>query len=182
MKIMIITCSPNKDGLTEACGKAAKQGVEKGKAEAVIVRLNDLKMSSCKACDDGWGTCNKTHTCRTNDDFQSLHELTGEVDGYVVVTPVYFGEMSESAKTFFDRLRRCEATGSNWKNKFQDKPYIAIAAAGGSGSGTITCLSSIERMFSSMKAIRFDLMGVTRKNKDYMLSTIQIAAEKMLPA
>ena len=39
MKVMIITCSTNKDGLMEACGQAAKQGVESGKGEAVMVRL-----------------------------------------------------------------------------------------------------------------------------------------------
>lgn len=36
MKVLIVMCSPNKDGLTEACGKMAKQGIEDGKSEAVM--------------------------------------------------------------------------------------------------------------------------------------------------
>jgi multimeric flavodoxin WrbA len=40
MKVMIITSSPNKDGLTAACGNAAKQGAEEAGIETVLVNLN----------------------------------------------------------------------------------------------------------------------------------------------
>lgn len=180
MKIMIMTTSPNKDGLTEACGKVAKKIIEKNNAKTVMVRLNDLKISTCKACGDGWGTCNKTNTCQTLDDFQGLHKLVGEVDGYIIITPVYFSEMSESLKTFFDRLRRCEATVKTGKNKLQEKPYLAIAAAGGSGNGTVACLVSMEKVLNTMKAGRLDLLGITKKNKDYMLKTIEAATEMIV--
>lgn len=45
---MVITSSPNKEGLTESCGAAAKKGIEKGNGEAVMVRLNDLNILKCK--------------------------------------------------------------------------------------------------------------------------------------
>lgn len=178
MKIMIITCSPNTDGLTAACGNAARKGVEDGHSEAVMVCLNKLNIGSCHACGNGWGTCRNTHTCQVQDDYQALHQRLGEVDGYIVVTPVYWGEMSESAKAFFDRVRRCEALYEG--NKLQSKPVICIAAAGGSGNGTITCLTSMERLFAHMRAEKQDLLGVTRRNRDYMLETIRAAAEKMV--
>jgi multimeric flavodoxin WrbA len=179
MKVMIITSSPNRDGLTEACGQAAKLGAEEAAGEAVMIRLNDLNISSCHACGNGWGTCRDGHECQVGDDFQKLHGLMREIDAYVVVTPVYWGEMSESAKAFFDRLRRCEAITKE-KNSVEGKPVICVAAAGGSGNGTLTCLSSMERLVTHIKAERFDMIGITRKNRKYMLEAIKAAAREMV--
>ena len=185
MKILIVTCSPNKDGLTESCGKAAQQGVSDGSGEAAMVRLNDLKLSKCMACHDGWGSCKEKGICQVSDGFQALHKQIGEVDGFIVVTPVYWWDMSESAKAFFDRLRRCEAMKDN--NKVKGKPFICIAAAGGTGMGTINCLASMEKIFLHMNNLQFfdlssamcDFIGVTQKNRSYMLGAIRAAAEKM---
>lgn len=179
MKVMIITSSPNKDGLTEACGKAAMIGVEEGNGEPVMVRLNDLNIGKCHACGNGWGTCRDKHECQMQDDFQKLQDNMSGADAYIVVTPVYWGEMSESAKAFFDRLRRCEAM-TEGKNRTDGKPVISIAAAGGSGNGTITCLSQMERLFSHIRARKYDLLGITRKNRSIMLEAIQKAAKEMV--
>lgn len=183
MKVLIITSSPNHEGLTEACGDAARQGVEAARGEARMIRLNDLQISRCQACDNGWGTCLREHVCQVQDDFQALHQSFAEIDGLVVVTPVYWGETSESAKAFFDRLRRCEATLKDETNKLRLKPFIAVAAAGGSGRGTLSCLSMMERMLSQMNHMQvehFEYIGVTQKNRSYMLDAIRSAAEKMV--
>jgi multimeric flavodoxin WrbA len=178
MKVMIITSSPNIDGLTAACGQAAKEGVETAGAEAVMVRLNDLDIGKCHACDNGWGTCNKEHTCQIEDDFQKLHASVNEMDAYIWITPVYWGEMSEAAKAFFDRLRRCEASKEN-ATAIQNKPVISVAAAGGRGGGTLTCLSSMERLVHHMRGIVFDLISITQKSRNYKISTIRAAAQAM---
>ena len=39
---MVITSTPNIEGLTESCAAAAEKGIEKGNSEAIMVRLNDL--------------------------------------------------------------------------------------------------------------------------------------------
>jgi multimeric flavodoxin WrbA len=178
LKVMIITCSPNKDGLTETCGGFARRGVEDARGEAQMVRLNDLDIAKCKACDNGWGTCQKEHRCQVEDDFQKLHESVGAMDAFIVITPVYWGDLSESAKAFFDRLRRCEAINQG-KNKMEGKPVISVAAAGGTGRGTLTCLSSMERLWTHMRADISDLLGITRRNRDYMLDAIRSAARQM---
>ncbi|HEX7467778.1 MAG TPA: flavodoxin family protein [Methanobacterium sp.] len=187
MKIMVITSSPNNEGLTESCGAAAKKGIEKGKCEAIMVRLNDLNILKCKACDQGWGICLESDKCILEDDFEKVHEAMGEVDGFVVVTPVYFHDMSESAKTFFDRLRRCEANikfNREKINKIEKKPVICVAAAGGMGTGTVPCLTSMERLFFHLNKLdysnltKFDYFGVTQRNKEYMLNAIEASAYK----
>ena len=185
MKVLIITCSPNKDGLTEACGEAAKQGISDGRGDAVVIRLNDLKLARCKACKNGWGICQEKGICQVADDFQKVHKLFGDANGFVVVTPVYWWDMSESAKALFDRLRRCEAMRDH--NKIQGKPFLCIAAAGGTGVGTIHCLASMEKVFLHLNNLQYfdlssalcDFIGVTQKNRHYMLDAIQTAVKTM---
>jgi multimeric flavodoxin WrbA len=144
MDVIVLSSSPNKEGLTAACASAAVEGVTLAGGHAEEVRLNDLQIGLCQACEDGWGTCRPDHECQVEDDFQALHARVRQADGYVLVTPVYWHEMSESAKAFADRLRRCEASRGEESGLF-GKPVIAVAAAGGSGNGTITCLLIMER-------------------------------------
>lgn len=178
MNIMIITSSPNLDGLTAACGEEARQGVMNGKAEASIVNLNELNISSCHACGNGWGPCRDKHICQVQDDFQKLHAEMSKADGYIIITPVYWHEMSESLKVFIDRLRRCEASNGE-KNNLAGKPFICVAAPGGSGNGCISCLASFERFVDHVKGIKYDFIGITRRSRDYKLTTIREAAKSM---
>jgi len=178
MKIMIITSSPNDDGLTATCGIQAKTGVELGNANALIVSLNSLNISSCHACGTAWGTCRSEHSCQVQDDFQKLHAEMVEADAYIIITPVYWGDMSESLKAFIDRLRRCEATNGD-KNNLAGKPFICVAAPGGTGNGCISTLSSFERFVDHVKGIKYDFIGVTQRNREYKLTTIKDAAKSM---
>jgi len=178
MGIMILTSSPNNDGLTAACGKEAQIGVGMGSADASIIDLNKLNISSCHACGNGWGTCLDKHTCQVKDDFQKLHSEMAEADGYIIITPVYWHDMSESLKVFIDRLRRCEASKGD-KNNLAGKPFISVAAPGGSGNGCISCLASFERFVDHVKGIKYDFIGVTRRNREYKLKTVREASKSM---
>lgn len=179
MNVIVISSSPNTDGLTAACGAAAVEGVLQAGRRAEEIRLNDLQVGMCQACDDGWGTCLPDHECQVEDDFQPLHTRALAADAYVLVTPVYWGEMSESAKAFMDRLRRCEATRRGESGLF-GKPVIAVAAAGDSGNGMITCLLSMERWIEHVRARKFDLIPVNRWSREYKMVAIREAARAMV--
>jgi len=178
MDIIVISASPNQDGLTAACAAAAVEGVCQAGGSAEQVRLNDLEVGMCQACDNGWGTCLAEHACQVRDDFQALHARVSQAGGIVLVTPVYWGEMSESAKAFTDRLRRCEATHGD-ASSLAGKPVLAVAAAGGSGGGMITCLASMERWIQHVRARVFDLIPVNRWSREYKLVAIREAARAM---
>jgi len=178
MNFLVLSASPNIDGLTEDCARAAEAGIHAAGHTADLVRLNDLSVGMCEACGNGWGTCLDLHRCQVEDDFQALHLKALAADGLVLVTPVYWGEMSESAKAFTDRLRRCEAS-SGKTSRLAGKPVLAVAAAGGSGGGMITCLQSIERWIQHVQARTFDLIPVNRWSKTYKLAAIQAAAKSM---
>ena len=174
MKILIIASSPNKDGLTAACVNSAYEGVRLAGGAPEEIWLNDLNVGACEACEHGWGTCRIAHVCQTVDDFQDVHSRVLEADAYILVTPVYWGEMSESMKSFTDRLRRCEATRDK-DSSLAHRPVIAVAAAGGSGNGMLTCLASLERWVEHVRARKFDFIPVNRWSRRYKLAAIRAA-------
>lgn len=178
MHFLVLTSSPNIDGLTAACTIAALEGIRQTGSSADEVRLNDLQIAMCEACGDGWGTCQSEHSCQSLDDFQALHARAIQADGLVLVTPVYWGEMSESAKAFTDRLRRCEAS-SGRDSRLSGKPVLGVAAAGGTGGGMITCLMSMERWIQHVQARLFDLIPVNRWSRQYKIEAIRAAAFTM---
>jgi len=178
MHATVISSSPNKDGLTAACAAAAVEGICAAGGLAEEVCLNDLKIEHCRACDNGWGTCLNEHRCQVEDDFQALHARVVQADALVLVTPVYWGDLSESAKAFTDRLRRCEATRGD-ESLLSAKPVIMVAAAGGTGGGMISCLLNLERWIGHVRARIWDLIPVNRWSREYKLVTIRAAAEAM---
>jgi multimeric flavodoxin WrbA len=181
LKVLVIHSSPNFEGLTAACSTAAAEGARTAGAEVTEIRLNDLAIDSCEACGNGWGTCRSDHECQVEDGFQALHAQACTADALVLVTPVYWGEMSESAKAFTDRLRRCEATLGE-ESCIANKPVLAVAAAGGSGGGMITCLASMERWIQHVRARVWDLLPVNRWSRTYKIEAIRAAAEAMVRA
>ena len=180
MKVLIVTSTPNQEGLTAACGEAARQGVVDGGSRARLVNLNEHEILRCVVCEDGWGPCRTKHRCRLEDDFTELQSMFGEAEGFVWVTPVYFGEPSETMKAFFDRLRRCEATKKNGAKSVVDgKPTVCAAAAGGSGNGAVHCLAEMERLARQLHGAPFDFIPVTQKTREYQTETIHDAVAAM---
>lgn len=180
LNIIVISSSPNTDGLTAACAAAAVEGAGQENAQVEEVRLNDLNVGMCHACGNGWGTCIKDHTCQVKDDFQALQKRMVKADAIVLVTPVYWCDMSESLKALIDRMRRCETPHQDGKMGLLDTPVIVVAAAGGSGHGMITCLEIIERWIDHVRAKKFDFVPVNRWNRIYKIETIREGARAIV--
>lgn len=178
MGFIVFASSPNKDGLTAECAEAAGEGIRSAGMSAEIIYLNDEDVGICQACNRGWGTCLNEHRCQVEDGFQALHARTREAQGLVLVSPVYWGQLSESAKAYFDRLRRCEATRGD-KSALAGKPAIGVAAAGGSGGGIVSCLDEMNRLFSHLRCAVFDMITVTQKSRPYKPATVRAAAAAM---
>lgn len=173
MKVLVVTSSPNANGLTAACGESARQGIVDGKSPARVINLNEFNLQRCAMCDNGWGTCRTQHVCTLKDDFAQIQQMFDAAEGFVLVTPVYFGEPSESFKAFFDRLRRCEATKKDGKKSaLTGKPVVCVAAAGGSGNGAVHCLGEMERLVRQLGAQPFDYVAITKATREYQIETI----------
>lgn len=174
MSVTIFSSSPNTDGLTAACADAARGGLAHGASTATEIRLTDVGLGVCRQCGNGWGTCLKEHVCQVHDGFAAIHHELLDSEAVVIVTPVYWGEASESMKAFLDRLRRCEATRVN--SVLRGKRFLLVAAAGGTGGGLISCLSQLERFVQHVGASRYDLIGVTRWTREAKLTEIERSA------
>lgn len=180
MKVMVMSASPNRDGLTAACANAAAQAVREAGHEVEELRLNEHDICRCQACADGWGSCRDEGRCCQDDAFPELHRRFVAADAYVLVTPVYFGEPSEVAKCFLDRLRRCERRLGERPGGLAEKPVLAVAAAGGSGNGAVFCLLCLERWIEHVGGRKHDFIPVTRFTRAYKLQQVADAARALV--
>ena len=173
MKVLILSFSnnkvnedsfvPNKIGLTFSCVKECEEQLKHDKNDVEHICMNTHNIKKCMACGArGWGICAEQHICVLNDDFNKIYKSMGKFDAYIFVTPVYFHEMAESAKIFFDRLKRCDSF--NEASKIKRKKIVCIACAGGSGSGTEETLKSFDTLNYFLKTKMHARIPVTKAN------------------
>jgi multimeric flavodoxin WrbA len=178
---LVITASPNTDGLTAACGCAALRGIEQAGKMGEIFDLCADKIQACLVCGNGWGLCRDEHRCVIEDEFSALQARLKDVEGLVLITPVYWGQQSERLKYFCDRLRRCEALRGE-EGILAGKKINLVAAAGGSGNGTVSCLTDMELWCRHMRAVPFERIGITRFSREAMLIVIERASVALVRA
>jgi len=178
MKVVAVQSSPNLDGLTSNLAQAVLRGVEAEGGETELIHLNELNVKRCIACENGWGECRTKGTCILEDDFESLRGKIASADALVFATPVYWHDLSESAKAFLDRLRRCE-TGRGFKT-FDGRKAVGIASAGGSGRGAVRALYNLEDYLRRLGFDVFDLVPVTKFSKDHKLGMLEEAGRRLV--
>ncbi|HUS77081.1 MAG TPA: flavodoxin family protein [Patescibacteria group bacterium] len=176
MKCLAIQSSPNLDGLTATLAKAVLEGFEGAGGDVEIINLNEMGVKTCIACDDGWGQC-REGDCILEDDFEEIRAKIGGADAFVFATPVYWGDLSESAKVFLDRLRRCET----WSRRgtCKGRKAIGIASAGGSGNGAAKALLNLEEYLKRVGFDVFDLVPVTKFSKDHKIPMLRETGRRL---
>jgi multimeric flavodoxin WrbA len=171
MKVLILSFSanqvnddsfiPNKMGLTFSCVEVCKEELKSIGIEVEHICISKRNIQRCISCGErGWGVCLEDHRCFMNDDFNETYNIMGEYDGYIFITPVYFWEMSESAKAFFDRLKRCDSF--NASSNIKGKEFISIACAGESGDGTENTLHEFDVLNHFLKMDMIGRIPVTK--------------------
>lgn len=179
MKVIAVQSSPNLDGSTSGLAQAVLEGVKAEGGETKLIHLNKLNIKPCIACEGGWGECRKSGTCILDDDFQNLREKIAKSDVLIFATPVYWHDLSESAKIFLDRFRRCE-TGKEFKT-FVGKKAIGITSAGGEvGRGAVRALDNLQDYLRRLGFDVFDLVPVTRFSKDHKLKMLKNAGKRLI--
>ena len=193
MKLLILSGTPKKDGLCHSLASTAYDAAIAQGADAKIIQLKSL--SACRMCGDGWGTCSSKHSCAFGED-DGFNEYQKDVlwaDGFVFVTPVYWGEVSEGMKTFLDKLRRCQATKGWSKGKensfLNGKSSILVASAGGGGGGISSAIVQMERAISHMGGTGYpydaqwgfyDYIAVNRWNQNYKREALSSAVISLI--
>ncbi len=99
MKVMGISGSPRKGGNTEIMvAHALKAAGEEG-METELVRLADLNIACCNACD----ACMKEERCSLEDDLFPLYLRMKDTQAVILASPVYFGSATALMKSFIER-------------------------------------------------------------------------------
>jgi multimeric flavodoxin WrbA len=177
-RVIALNASPNTDGLTAACAEEFLAGAAEAGAETELVHLCQLDIKHCQQCLNGWGTCRVEGQCVLVDDFEALRQKLFAAAAWALANPVYFGDLSESAKAFTDRLRRCNIGDAN--KQLAGKDFVALAAAGGSGGGVSTCLMALDRLCQHTGQRVADLIGITRRNRGYKLGCIRAGGKSVV--
>jgi len=176
MKCLAIHSSPNVDGLSAACAQAVLDGFASEGGEVELIHLNHKDIKPCKACEKGWGQC-RGGDCIQKDDLETIRQKIGEADALVFVSPVYWHDLTESAKKLLDRLRRVEAFSG--RETFVGTKAIGVAAAGGWGNGAVRTLQNLEDYLKWMRFERVDLVTVTKFSRDHKLPMLEHAGRRL---
>lgn len=99
MEILGINGSPRSGGNTEILLNAVLAGAKEAGASVSSVKLKDLDVSPCRACD----ACKRTGKCIQKDDMQDLLSKMEESEVWILGTPVYWWGATAQLKAFIDR-------------------------------------------------------------------------------
>jgi multimeric flavodoxin WrbA len=148
--VLIVAASPRKNSNSTTLALKAAEGVESAGGEAEVVRIGNMKISPCNACD----------LCRTEsgkgcvilDDMQPLYQKIRDAQGIIFATPIYWFNVSAQLKLFIDRtygMSEGKNYGLTGKNvgvilTYEDDDVFV--------SGAVNALRSFQDIFAYVRA------------------------------
>ncbi len=144
VRIMGIVGSPRKEGNTENLIKEALKAAGDAGAEIELVRLGSAEIEPCVACD----ICKATGECAIYDDMGEILEKMVKADGFIIGSPVYFGNVTSQLKMLIDRSRPLRMDF-----KLKNKVGGAIATGGSRNGGQETTIAAIHEFLLIQDAI-----------------------------
>jgi multimeric flavodoxin WrbA len=176
MQALLISGSRNLEGRTARCANAIRKGFAKSGGTSELVFLPTVKLERCRQCDpDGWGICRREGRCVIEDDFAAIVDRLKTADVVVFANPVYFRDLSESMKTFLERLRRISFRQQ--KPPMQGKPAIGVCLAGGGGGGAPSACFNLETILQMIGFDVVDMVNVRRQNIDVKIPMLEMTGE-----
>ena len=98
-RVVGIVGSPREGGNTDALVQEILVGSADEGAEAEVVRLSDLRIEPCRACD----ACHTSGSCVIDDDMAGLVDRMRGARAWVLGSPVYWWGPTAQFKAFLDR-------------------------------------------------------------------------------
>lgn len=100
--VVIAIGSPRVNGNCAALASRAADGIRDAGGTPAILRLHELAIRPCRACDN----CqrNRNFACVQVDDMASIYRQLREAVALLFASPVYWFTMSAQTKLFLDRL------------------------------------------------------------------------------
>jgi len=149
-RVLILAASPRKNGNSTILALKAAEGVQAEGGEPDVIRIGNLKIAPCNACD----LCiiKPEAGCVIKDDMQPLYQKIKDAQGIIFATPVYWFNISAQMKLVIDRAYALQGKGF-WA--FTGKDVGVILTYGDEdvfASGGINALRSFQDIFAYVKA------------------------------
>lgn len=155
MKILVMNCSPVRNGATAEITKIVSEYFKSDNVKTTCI--DDFNISFCKGC----RSCHKTAKCIINDDVSKIISLYEWADVIISVAPSYWADIPGQFKVFIDRC-------TPWCNTHE--PYAAISngkkgysIALRTGPNMKECeriISSIEHFYGHLEIERCGSLGL----------------------
>ena len=132
MRVLVVSCSPRKNGNTELLLEEAVKGASDAGADVEFVRLKEFEISPCIEC----LSCHKDGKCVIEDDMQMFYPKLIDMDAIILGSPMFFMGITGWGKTFIDRCQPFWAMKYLLKREFIPKERIPRRGAFISVGGT----------------------------------------------
>ena len=147
MKILVINCSPVKNGATAEIVKIVSNCVSK-ENEVRSVSIDDYEIAFCRGC----RTCHATAECFQKDDVTRLMAEYEWADRIVSVSPSYWADIPGQFKVFIDRCTPWCNTHEPHKKLSAGKKGYTIALRTGPGmQECVRIIGSIEHFYGHLE-------------------------------
>jgi len=120
LKVLIISCSPRKNGNTELLVKETLKGASDAGADVEFLRLQESKIQPCIEC----LSCHKAGKCVINDDMQMFYPKLINMDAIILGSPIFFMSIPAQGKAVIDRCQPFWAMKYLLKKEFISKERI----------------------------------------------------------
>lgn len=156
MKILLINCSPVRNGATAEIIKIVHSFFV-SEHEVRSICIDDYDIKFCKGC----RSCHKTAKCVQNDDVAKVIEQYDWADIIISVSPSYWADVPGQFKAFIDRC-------TPWCNTHEPHAAIASGKKGYSialrtGSSMRECeriIESIEHFYGHLEIVPSGHLGL----------------------
>jgi multimeric flavodoxin WrbA len=101
LKVLVVSCSPRKNGNTELLLKEAVKGTVDAGADVDFMRLREFNILPCVEC----LSCHKDGKCVIEDDMQMFYPKLIDMDAIILGSPMFFMGITAWGKAFMDRCQ-----------------------------------------------------------------------------
>lgn len=156
MNILVMNCSPVKNGATAEIVKLVSQYVHNGNQVKTLC-IDDYEVGLCRGC----RSCHTTAECFQKDDVKTIMEQYEWADRIVSVSPSYWADIPGQFKVFIDRCTPWCNTHEPHAALSRGKKGYAIALR--TGPGMAECdriIGSIEHFYGHLEIEAAGNMGL----------------------
>lgn len=156
MKVLVVNCSPVRNGATAEIVNIVTACLEK-KHDVKNICIDDYDIKFCKGC----RTCHNTAKCVQNDDIDRIIEQYEWADIVISVSPSYWADIPRQFKVFIDRCTPwCNTHEPHAKISSGKKGYTIALRTGPGMEECERIIASIEHFYGHMEIECCDSLGL----------------------